>query len=192
MQKRFSILAIFCLFLTACNDVQEEQQAESGLLPVTVVKAQSAIFSPKVQLSGTVVAKERISVGSALQNVQVLSVNVEVGEKVKVEQVLAHLESQNVQSQLSQNTAALNQAKANLASQQASLKEAEGTLKRYRTLMKSEAISRQELESQQAKVARHNLRCVLHKRKLSVCKLNLPTAVINGAKPPLLPQSMAQ
>lgn len=153
MQKIFSILAIFCLFLTACNDVQEKQQAESGLLPVTVVKAQSAIFSPKIQLSGTVVAKERISVGSALQNVQVLSVNVEVGEKVKVGQVLAYLESQNVQSQLSQNTAALNQAKANLASQQASLKEAEGTLKRYRTLMKSDSISRQELDSQQTKVS---------------------------------------
>lgn len=96
-------------------------------------------------------AKERILVSTPLQSVQILSVNAEVGDRVKAGQELAYLEPQNVQSQLSQNTAALNQAKANLAAQQATLKEAESTLKRYRSLIKSDAISRRELDEQQAK-----------------------------------------
>ena len=50
-----------------------------------------------------------------------------------------------------QNDANLQRAKANLVSQQSVLTEAEATLKRYQILMKSDAISRQELEQQQAK-----------------------------------------
>lgn len=42
-------------------------------------------------------------------------------------------------------------AKANLVSQQFALTEAEATLKRYQILIKSDAISHQELKQQQAK-----------------------------------------
>ena len=56
-----------------------------------------------------------------------------------------------MQSQLSQNDANLQRAKANLVFQQSALTETEATLKRYQTLIKSDAISHQELEQQQAK-----------------------------------------
>ena len=92
-----------------------------------------------------------VAVGTALLGLQIQTVNVDVGDVVKKGQVLATLEASNVQSQLRQNDANLQRAKANLLSQQSALTEAEATLKRYQTLMKSDTISRQELEQQQAK-----------------------------------------
>lgn len=96
-------------------------------------------------------AKDDISIGTALVGLQIQSVNVEVGDAVKKGQVLATLESSNVQSQVRQHDANLQRARANLASQQVALAEAETILKRYQMLIEIDAISRQEWEQQQAK-----------------------------------------
>ncbi len=110
-------------------------------------------FARTLMLSGNWVAKEDVAIGTALQGLQILSVDVEVGTAVKKGQVLATLEHSNVQSQLQQNNAQLARVKANLTAQEASLKEAETNLKRYQTLSSSDAVSRQELDQQRAKVA---------------------------------------
>lgn len=75
---------------------------------------QPATLTQTLRLSGSITVKEDVAVGTALLGLQIQTVNVDVGDVVKKEQVLA-------------------------------------TLKRYQTLMKSDAISRQELEQQQAK-----------------------------------------
>ncbi|WP_245797033.1 efflux RND transporter periplasmic adaptor subunit [Haemophilus paracuniculus] len=54
---------------------------------------------------------------------------------------------------MQQTNASLGRAKANVNAQQAVLSEAEITLKRYQTLMKSESISQLELDQQRTKVA---------------------------------------
>lgn len=142
------------LFLTACqeqNNEQANEQTKAALMKVNVVQVQPATLTHTLCLSGAITVKEDVAVGTALLGLQIQTVDVEVGDVVKKGQVLATLETSNVQSQLRQNDANLLRAKANLVSQQSALTEAEATLKRYQTLIKSDAISHQELEQQQAK-----------------------------------------
>lgn len=150
MKKLILLSVLPILFLTACQE-QNSEQVKTALMKVNVVQVQPATLTQTLRLSGAITAKEDVAVGTALLGLQIQSVNVEVGDVVKKGQVLATLETSNVQSQLRQNDANLQRAKANLVSQQSALTEAEATLKRYQTLMKSDAISRQELEQQQAK-----------------------------------------
>lgn len=132
--KKILVLAIFSCFLTACDQQEEAEVAQPSLIKINVVQPRMMEFSPTLKLTGSWGAKEDIAINPALQGVQILSVNTEVGSMVKKGQVLAILENNNVQSQLEQNNALLARAKANLASQQASLTEAQSILKRYQIL----------------------------------------------------------
>ncbi|EFX92368.1 efflux transporter, RND family, MFP subunit [Actinobacillus ureae] len=133
--KKILVLAIFSCFLTACDQQEEAEVAQPSLMKINVVQPRMMEFSPTLKLTGSWGAKEDIAINPALQGVQILSVNAEVGSMVKKGQVLAILENNNVQSQLEQNNALLARAKANLASQQASLTEAQSILKRYQILV---------------------------------------------------------
>ncbi|MDG6231886.1 efflux RND transporter periplasmic adaptor subunit [Glaesserella parasuis] len=118
MKKLILLFALPSLFLTTCQEQNNEQSnelTETALMKVNVVQAQPATLTQTLRLSGSITAKEDVAVGTALLGLQIQTVNVEVSDVVKKGQVLA-------------------------------------TLKRYQTLMKSDAISRQELEQQQAKV----------------------------------------
>lgn len=150
--KKF-LFAFFTLFLTACDRSETETQPTHTAMPVTVIMPKMDNIKSTLMLHGTLAAEKSISVSTPLQGLQILSVNAEVGDRVKKGQVLAYLESNNVQSQLQQNNAQLARAKANLVSQQATLKEAESLMKRYRQLIKSDSVSHQEVDSQQAKVS---------------------------------------
>ena len=140
MKKLILLSVLPILFLTACQEQNSEQtneQNKAALMKVNVVQVQPATLTQTLRLSGSITAKEDVAVGTALLGLQIQTVNVEVGDVVKKGQVLATLETSNVQSQLRQNDANLQRAKANLVSQQSALTEAEATLKRYQTLMKS-------------------------------------------------------
>ncbi|MDO4906032.1 MAG: efflux RND transporter periplasmic adaptor subunit [Lautropia sp.] len=139
------------MILAACGEQAENDAMQPASMKVNVVRAQGGEWMPTLSLSGNAVAREDVAVGTALQGLQVLDVKVEVGDRVEKGQLLAVLEHSNVQSQLAQNSAALIRAKANLASQRSALKEAESTLKRYRILVKDEAVSRQDFDQQQMK-----------------------------------------
>lgn len=149
------ILCLFAIFWLVACEKSDEVATENKIsaMSVTVIEPKSLIFNPTLLLHGTITAQERIAISTPLQGVQILSVKVDAGDKVKRGQVLASLENSSVHSQFQQYTAQLAKAKANLNAQQASLKEAESLLNRYRTLIKTDSISRQELESQQAKVS---------------------------------------
>ncbi|ULJ68529.1 efflux RND transporter periplasmic adaptor subunit [Wielerella bovis] len=151
-KRTILVLALAGLFLTACGEPKTDTTKPVSLMAVNVVQPAPAVFGATLVLQGTVTAKEQIAVGTPLQGLQILRVDAEVGDWVKKGQVLAQLENTNVQAQLQQHTAQLAKAEANLRSQQASLKEAQTLLGRYRELIKIDAISRQEFDSQQAKV----------------------------------------
>lgn len=117
MKKLILLFALSSLFLTACQEQNNEQineQTKATLMKVNMVQVQPMTLTQTLRLSGSITAKEDVAVGTALLGLQIQTVNVEVGDVVKKGQVLA-------------------------------------SLKRYQTLMKSNAISRQELEQQQAK-----------------------------------------
>ncbi len=151
MKKLILLLGLSGLALTACRERNEEPAGSTAVMKVSVVQPRSVEFARALRLSGSWVAKEDVAITTALQGQQILSVNVDVGAQVKKGQVLAVLEHSNVQSQLQQNSASLARAKANLNAQTAGLQEAEMTLERYRVLVRSEAVSRQEFDQQKAK-----------------------------------------
>ena len=107
------IFALLILLLTACQpDAPEENAAPP--LRVTVLQAAPADLSPTLRLPGTLAAREEVAVTAALQGQRILSVAVEVGDRVRAGQVLAQLEHVNVQSQLQQTEAQLARARAQL------------------------------------------------------------------------------
>lgn len=150
MKKKYLIL-LLALALTACGEAQTEVAETTSRMKVNVVQVQPTQLNYRLLLSGSIQAKDDVSVGTPLQGLQVLDVKAEVGDWVEQGQVLATLEQSQVQSQFRQNDALLQRAKANLVSQQSTLKEAEATLKRYQQLIKTDAVSRQELDQQRAK-----------------------------------------
>lgn len=143
------IFALLILLLTACQpDAPEENAAPP--LRVTALQAAPADLSPTLRLPGTLAAREEVAVTAALQGQRILSIAVEVGDRVRAGQVLAQLEHVNVQSQLQQTEAQLARAKAQLQAQEATAKEAAATLQRFKKLASEDAISKQNLDQQQA------------------------------------------
>ena len=97
MKKLILLSVLPILFLTACQE-QNSEQTETALMKVNVVQVQPATLTQTLRISGTITAKEDVAVGTALLGLQIQTVNVEVGDVVKKGQVLATLETNNVQS----------------------------------------------------------------------------------------------
>ncbi|WP_225748111.1 efflux RND transporter periplasmic adaptor subunit [Eikenella sp. Marseille-P7795] len=149
--KRIILLGLCCMVLAGCGKSNGDDTAQAAPMKINVVQMRQGGQEQTLLLSGRVVAKEDVAVGTPLQGLQVLSVKADVGERVERGQVLAVLEHSAVQSQLAQNEAALKRARANLASQQAAWREAAATLNRYQALADGDAVSRMELDQQRAK-----------------------------------------
>ena len=124
---RLALAALFPLLLFACNRSAQETETLPPLR-VTVLHAAPADWVTTLRLPGTLVAREEVPVSTALQGQRILSVTVDVGDRVQAGQVLARLEHVNVQAQ------------------EATAKEAATTLQRYKQLVGAEAVSRQTLD----------------------------------------------
>ncbi|WP_406625320.1 efflux RND transporter periplasmic adaptor subunit [Acidovorax sp. SDU_ACID1] len=127
--------------------------ADDPPMRVTAGVAGPATVTPTLRLSGTLVAREDIAIGTALQDQRVAQVHVDVGERVRRGQLLARLETTNVQAQLQQAEAALSRAQAALREQQALDAEARATLARIEPLTRSGAVSAQQGDEQRARAA---------------------------------------
>lgn len=125
----------------------------SSSLRVNVTTAGPVTVTPTLRLGGTLVAREDIAIGTALQDQRVSEVHVDVGQHVLRGQLLARLEINNVQARLHQTEAALSRAHAVLREQQAQEKEARTTLKRTESLVRSGAVSAQQVDEQRARAA---------------------------------------
>ncbi|MBI4847955.1 MAG: efflux RND transporter periplasmic adaptor subunit [Nitrospirae bacterium] len=100
--------------------------------------------------SGYVVAQRKAAVASKITG-RLISINVEEGNHVKKGDIIARLENEDV-------TAMYEQAKANLASTRAGLEQAKAelhdadvTFNRYKELMKSELVSKNDYDSAEAR-----------------------------------------
>lgn len=152
MKKQWLMIGMLCVGgLLGCKKPAPSEPVENAVAKISVVLPQATTLTSEIKVSGSFVAKQLVGVGTSLQGKQVLSVNADVGSVVKKGQVLASLESSTVQSQLEQQEANLVRVKANLAAQEAALKEAKTTLARYQKLVVMDAVSRQEFDQQTAK-----------------------------------------
>ena len=113
-------------------------------IPVTVGKAQTGDFPVYLNGLGTVEPYNTVTVRSRVDG-EVTKISFRQGQMVEEGDILAQIDPRPYQ-------AALDQALAKKAQDEASLKDAQLNLQRYGTLAKEEATSRQQLDTQQAAV----------------------------------------
>lgn len=150
--KPLSLLALcLAVLLSACR--QNAPQTPPAVMRVTTVRAVATELPQTLHLSGSLVAREAVAVGTALQGQRIVSVSVDTGDRVTRGQILAELEGVSVESQLQQTQAQLVRARANLRAQQAAAAEAIATFRRYQTLIRDNAVSRQDFDQRESMAA---------------------------------------
>lgn len=148
---RLAVLAILVLVIWwVWPGTTDAPDSEPPLLVSTAVAAPAKV-TPTLRLSGTLVARDDIAIGTALQDLRIAEVHVDVGEQVRRGQLLARLETIHVLTQLQQAEAALSRARAVLREQQAQEAEARTTLARIEPLARSGAVSAQQVDEQRAR-----------------------------------------
>lgn len=115
------------------------------LAPVQAATARSESVPRYLTGLGTVTAANTVTVSSRVDG-QLLALHFEEGQQVKAGDLLAEIDP-------SQFKVALAQAQGQLARDQATLANAKRDLARYQQLVKTNLVSRQELDTQQALVA---------------------------------------
>jgi HlyD family secretion protein len=114
-------------------------RASKPALSVQVVMPQQADWPAQLTASGAVAAWQEAVIGAELSGLRLSAVNANVGDVVKRGQVLATLQAESVQSDVTNARAALVEA-------QALLQEARGNADRSRALKAQDAISAQEAQ----------------------------------------------
>lgn len=82
---------------------------------VSVTRVALSDFTETITLTGTLVAREEVLVGSEIEGLRIVDVRVEEGMLIKKGDVLAVLETATLDAQLAQNDASLAKAKASIA-----------------------------------------------------------------------------
>lgn len=123
---------------------------------VTVVPAGTREVVERLPVTGTLVAREEIMVGPEIDGLRITEILVEEGDRVEKGAVLARLSRDTIDTLLAQNTANAAKAQAAIAQQKAQLQqaiaqkvEAEASVERARTLIKTGATSQEVLDQRE-------------------------------------------
>jgi membrane fusion protein, multidrug efflux system len=147
----FGVLAGLAAVLVVVTGIRAREDASAKLrewtddqaIPtVAVVAPDARALSPTFDLPGRLEAYYRAPIFARV-NGYLKSWSVDIGARVKAGQVIAEIEAPDLDQQLLQ-------ARADLASQQASAKLSEATLTRRRTLIASNFVSMQEIDERTA------------------------------------------
>ncbi len=128
----------------AAADAAKSQRAPPAAVPVTVVSVAKADFPVYLNGLGVVEPYDTVTVSSRVDG-EITKVGFRQGQIVKEGDILAEIDPRPYQ-------AALDQALAKKAHDEATLKNAQLDLQRYTTLAKEDSASRQQLDTQQATV----------------------------------------
>ncbi len=137
----------------------------AGATPVGVATAQKGDMPVTLSGLGTVTPLAVVTVKTQI-NGYLMSVGFEEGQHVKKDDFLAQVDPRPYQ-------VALEQAEAQLAKDQATLKDAELDLKRYNTLVAQNSIATQTRDTQVATVGQDRAQIALDEAQIDTQKLNL-------------------
>ncbi len=167
--KRYaaSILLSSLVALGACGKQDEQAGAQKGPPPtpvstIKVVETPTTIFT---SLPGRVSAVRDAQVRARVNGI-VQKIEFEQGREVKKGQILFRIDPATYKAQAAQAEAALNQAKATAGS-------ARQLANRYSTLVKSNAVSRQEYDDARAQANQADATIASAKAALDAAKINL-------------------
>lgn len=142
-------LALLALWLPETQLPQGGPQ-QPPTMKVSSVRVQAGHVGQRVFISGNLVPREEIAVGTALQDQRLASIQVEEGDRVEAGQILAQLETVNLDAQVRQAEAALGRAAALIRQQQALSAEARASHQRLEQLGGIGAASAQQVDQQRA------------------------------------------
>lgn len=136
--------------------VEAATEQRTGVPAVTVVKVMRAPQDVELSLPGSISAVEEASIYARAAG-YVLKRMVDIGDRVKTGQVMAELDTPEIDQQVAQLRAAVAQAQQQLAQSKASLVQAEAqrdlakvTFERYDNLLKKGAVARQDTDTQES------------------------------------------
>ncbi|MGB3447662.1 MAG: efflux RND transporter periplasmic adaptor subunit [Xanthobacteraceae bacterium] len=138
---------------------------EQAIPTVAVIAPSSTALNPTLELPGRLEAYSRAPIYARVSG-YVKGWYVDIGAKVKAGQLLADIEAPDLDQQLIQ-------ARADLASQQASAELSAATLERRRTLLSSNFVSKQEIDERTADLA--NKRAAVKSGQANVDRLEALT-----------------
>jgi membrane fusion protein (multidrug efflux system) len=130
-------------------DIQLRDWTNDQAVPTVAVTAPDAkVTNPTIDLPGRLEAYSRAPIFARVSG-YLKSWNADIGARVKAGQVIAEIEAPDLDQQLMQ-------AKADLASAEASAKLSEATLNRRKTLIASNFVSMQEIDERTADLSNKN------------------------------------
>ncbi|MBN8962983.1 MAG: efflux RND transporter periplasmic adaptor subunit [Rhizobiales bacterium] len=138
---------------------------EQAVPTVAVIAPSSTALNPTLELPGRLEAYSRAPIYARVSG-YVKGWYVDIGAKVKAGQLLADIEAPDLDQQLVQ-------ARADLASQQASAELSAATLERRKTLLSSNFVSKQEIDERTADLA--NKRAAVKSGEANVSRLEALT-----------------
>ncbi len=164
------LAAVAVIALAVLGGSREAPPAEGGQpkdRPVPVVAAPAAIADMPISLDalGTVTPLATVTVQTRIDG-QLMQLGFREGQDVRKGDFLAEIDPRPYQI-------ALEQAQAQLAKDQAQLKNAEVDVNRYRQLIAEDSIARQTLDTQEALVRQYRAQVQLDQAEVDNARLNL-------------------
>jgi len=154
----FGVMAGIALVVVVITGIRAREQSseklkewtdEQAVPTVAVTRPDTAIVNPTIDLPGRLEAYQRAPIFARVQG-YLKSWSADIGTRVKAGQVIAEIEAPDLDQQLLQ-------ARADLASQQASARLSEATLNRRKTLVASNFVSAQEIDERTADLSNKNM-----------------------------------
>lgn len=165
-------LLTLTLALAACDKQEQTAPPQAPLVDVSVLTVQAERTALITELPGRVEATRVAEVRARVPGI-VLKRTFEEGTDVKAGQVLFQIDPAPLQ-------AALNAAKANLASAEAALVNARQLERRYAPLVKAQAVSQQEYDQALAAYRQAEAAVAQQKAALEQARLNLGYATVDA------------
>jgi len=154
----FGVLAGIALVAVVVTGIRAREQSgeklkewtdEQAVPTVAVTRPDAKVLNPTIDLPGRLEAYSRAPIFARVQG-YLKNWSADIGARVKAGQVIAEIEAPDLDQQLLQ-------ARADLASQQASAKLSEATLNRRKTLVASNFVSAQEIDERTADLSNKNM-----------------------------------
>lgn len=138
-------LGLLCMLLvaTGCGN-QEPQKREQGPVAVNVYKIEATDLTVEQSYTGTIEASQEVALRSRVGG-HVIEKYIHGGERVEAGQALFKLDSRQYEANLAA-------AQAGMAQSNANYQNVKSDLQRYEMLAKEDAIARQVLDTQRAKL----------------------------------------
>jgi membrane fusion protein, multidrug efflux system len=154
----FGVLAGVALVVVVITGIRAREQSgeklrewtdDQAVPTVAVTRPEAKVTNPTIDLPGRLEAYQRAPIFARVQG-YLKGWSADIGARVKAGQVIAEIEAPDLDQQLLQ-------ARADLASQQASAKLSEATLSRRKTLVASNFVSAQEIDERTADLSNKNM-----------------------------------